>query len=233
MRVDDRGNGKSTISKEKVLETSFKDLISDSRAAFDFLTTRKEIDRTKMGFLGHSEGATTALTIASEDKRVAAIVLMAGVSRPVNEGIIEQELYQRAMRETVNAADKTKVMTVVQSLTKQFEEARLPQNANDAKLSWFRDHLAVNSTLLAAKVKCPVLIVQGERDALVLAYHSIELARAFANGGNKSVSLRIVPNLTHVFSPAVGNSPEETSKISEDMLQTLQNWAATTLLEKP
>jgi len=232
LRVDDRGIGKSTIDMKKAAETSYQDLISDSRAAFDYLMTRKEIEKTKIGFLGHSEGAETALTIASEDKRVAAIVLMAGVSRPVSEAVFEQEIYQRALRETVNASDKTKIMPLAQTLIKQFETAKLPQNANDAKLAWFREHLASNPLLLAAKVKCPVLIVQGERDALVLAYHSIELTKALTNNENKNVSLRIVPNQTHIFTPAVGDNPQETSKISEEMLQTLQNWAFENLIEK-
>ncbi len=87
----------------------------------------------------------------------------------------KQEIYQRALRETINASDKTKIMPIAQILIKQFEAAKLPQNANDAKFAWFREHLTSNSSLIAAKVKCPVLIVQGERDALVLAYHSIEL----------------------------------------------------------
>ncbi|MDQ3748352.1 MAG: alpha/beta fold hydrolase [Acidobacteriota bacterium] len=232
LRFDDRGIGKSTVDMKKAAEISYQDLILDSRAAFDYLTTRKEVEKTKIGFLGHSEGAETALTIASEDKRVAAILLLAGVSRPVNEAIFEQEIYQRALRETVNASDKTKIMSVAQMIITQFEAAKLPQNANDVKFAYFREHLASNPSLIAAKVKCPVLIVQGERDALVLAYHSIELSKALANNGNKNVSLRIVPNQTHIFSPAVGDNPQETSKISEEMLQTLQNWAFANLIEK-
>jgi len=232
LRVDDRGIGKSSIDMKKAVETSYRDLISDSRAAFDYLTTRREIEKGKIGLLGHSEGAETALIIASEDKRVVAIMLLAGVSRPVSEAVFEQEIYQRALRETVNASDKTKIMPLAQTLLRQFEAAKLPQNANDAKFAWFREHLASNPGLIAAKIKCPVLIVQGERDALVLAYHSIELAKALADGGNKNVNLRIVPNQTHIFTPAVGDNPQETSKISEEMLQTLQNWAFENLFEK-
>ncbi len=231
LRVDDRGMGKSTIDITKAAETSYKDIISDSRAAFDYLTTRKEIDKSKIGFVGHSEGAETALTIASEDKRVAAIILMAGVSRLMTETISEQELYQRALRETVNASDKTKIMPLAQNLIKRFEDAKLPENADNPKYNYFREHLAGNPLTLAANVSCPVLIVQGERDALVLAYHSIELAKALTNGGNKNVGLRIVPNLTHIFTPAVCDNPQETSKISEEMLRTLQNWANATLLK--
>ena len=231
LRVDDRGMGKSTLDMSKAAETSYKDIISDSRAAFEFLTTRKEIDKAKIGYIGHSEGAETALTIASEDKRTAAIILLSGGSRPVNETVSEQELYQRALRETVNAADKSEIMPLAQTLLDQFEAAKLTQNSGNGKLNWFRDHLASDPSKLAEKVKCPVLIVQGERDALVLAYHSIELAKALSNGGNKNVSLRIVPNLTHIFTPAFSENPAETSKVSEEMLRTLQNWANTTLLK--
>lgn len=230
LRVDDRGIGKSTIDMTKAAETSYRDLISDSRAAFDYLATRKEIDRAKIGFIGHSEGASTALTIASEDKRVAAIVLMAGGSRPVNETVAEQELYQRAIRETANAADKMKVNPISQSLINQFEAAKLSQNADNGKLNWFRDHLASNPSTLAAKVTCPVLIVQGERDALVLAYHSVALANALTNGGNKNVGLRILSNLTHIFTP-ISDNPQESAKVSNEMLRTLQSWANATLLK--
>ena len=230
LRVDDRGMGKSTLDMTKAAETSYKDLISDSRAAFDYLTTRKEINKAKIGYIGHSEGAETALTIASEDKRVAAIILMAGGSRPVNETVAEQELYQRAMRETANAADKAKIMPLTQSLINQFEAAKLPQNAGNGKLNWFRDHLASDPSKLAAKATCPVLIVQGERDTLVLAYHSVVLANAATNGGNKNVSLRILPNLTHIFTP-ISDNPQEAAKVSEEMLRTLQNWANAVLLK--
>lgn len=230
LRVDDRGIGKSTILKEKAAETSYRDLISDSRAAFDYLTTRKEIDKNKIALLGHSEGAETALTIAAEDKRVAAIILLAGTSRPLDRGVAEQEIYQRALQETVNAADKTKVMPLAQTLMKQFTQANLPQNAANPKYAWFREHLASDPSVLATKVKCPVLIVQGERDALVLAYHSIESANAFVKAGNKNVSLRIIPNATHIFTPVTSNA-QEASKISAEMLLTLQNWATTSLSE--
>ncbi len=43
LRVDDRGIGKSTIDMKKAAETSYQDLIADSRAGFDYLVTRKEM----------------------------------------------------------------------------------------------------------------------------------------------------------------------------------------------
>ena len=43
LRFDDRGIGKSTIDMKKAAETSYRDLIADSRAGFDYLVTRKEM----------------------------------------------------------------------------------------------------------------------------------------------------------------------------------------------
>jgi dipeptidyl aminopeptidase/acylaminoacyl peptidase len=69
----------------------------------------------------------------------------------------------------------------------------------------------------------PVLILQGERDAQVLAYHAIQLATSLTQAGDKNVSLRILPNLGHLF-----NSVED-ANISETMLYDLQTWADKTL----
>jgi hypothetical protein len=37
-------------------------------------------------------------------------------------------------------------------LINRFDAAKLPQNANEAKLAWFREHMANNSALIDAKV---------------------------------------------------------------------------------
>ena len=219
LRHDDRGSGKSSMPVGTI--TSYRDLINDSAAAFNYLMTRNEIDKTKIALLGHSEGAETALTIASENPKVAAVILMAGSSLPLDRIVVEQELYQRSQQETVNVADETKVIPIAKNLMNLFEKAVQPENKNNLQFAYFREHLASNPSLLAEKVKQPALILQGERDNLVLAYHALELAMAFTKGGNKDVSLRIFPNLTHLFT-SIG---EENPAISDEFLKTLQNLA--------
>lgn len=219
LRADDRGVGKSSMPAGTNI--SYRDLINDSIAAVDYLMTRNEINKTKIALLGHSEGAETALTIASENPKVAAVILLAGSSFPLDKIVVEQELYQRAQQETVNVADETKIMPLAKNLMKQLETAAKPENKSNLKFAWFREHLVSNPSLLAQKVKQPALILQGERDSLVLAYHAIELSKAFVKGGNKNVSLRILPDLTHLFT-SIG---EKNTAISDEFLKTLQNWA--------
>ena len=226
LRIDDRGTGKSSMPAGTT--TSYRDLIKDSAAAFDYLTTRNEIDKMKIALLGHSEGAETALTIASEKPKVAAVILMAGSSLPLNKIVVEQELYQRAQQETVNVADETKIIPIAKNLMNLFEKAVSPENRNNLQFAYFREHLASDPSALARKVKQPVLILQGERDNLVLAYHALELANELIKGGNKDVSLRIFPNLTHLFTP-IG---QENPAVSEEFLKNLQNWAFDNLVQK-
>lgn len=79
LRYDDRGVGKSTGNFAKA--TSF-DFAEDAEAAWRFLSKQKKVDKTKIGLLGHSEGGLIAPIVASKNKDVDFIVLMAGPSVP-------------------------------------------------------------------------------------------------------------------------------------------------------
>ena len=232
LRVDDRGTGRTVIPKLRPV--SYRELVSDSRAAFEYLLTRPDVDRSRVALIGHSEGAETALTLAAEDRRVAAVALMAGPSRPVDRIVYEQALYQTALRETVDPADPLKLPQVSRELMKLFDEARAAKaaGADPDKYAWFREHAASDPAALARRVAVPVLILNGERDAQVLPYHALELARALAEGGNRRVRLRIFPDLTHVFTPSTANPGAGEGKppeVSAEFLQALQSWMAETL----
>ena len=75
LRYDDRGYGKSTgpFSTSTTL-----DFASDVSAPIDFLQNQKEIDPTKIGLAGHSEGGLIAPIVAAERNDVAFLVLLAG-----------------------------------------------------------------------------------------------------------------------------------------------------------
>jgi uncharacterized protein len=237
LRADDRGMGKSTMPNPS-RSTSYRDLINDSRAAFEYLTQRTEIDKSRIALVGHSEGSETALTIAAEDSRVAAIILLAGAARPVDRVAVEQSIYQAALQETIDPGDLSKLPDVAKAIIARFESARnqkAPTSGDDPN-AWFREHLASDPAGLAKRVKCPVLVLNGERDALVLAHNAIELTQALISGGNKQVRLRIFPNLTHLFTAASVDKnapPDQAPAPSQEMLQTVSDWASKVLLGSP
>ena len=75
LRFDDRGVGESKGNFQNA--TTF-DFATDVEAAITYLKSRNDIDKTKIGLVGHSEGGLIAPIIASRNNAVAFIVLLAG-----------------------------------------------------------------------------------------------------------------------------------------------------------
>lgn len=230
LRADDRGVGKSTpLAKGG----SYRDLVADTRAAFEYLLTRGDIDKGRVALVGHSEGAETALILAAEDTRVAAVALLAGTSEPVDRVLVEQSLYQAAMQGPIDPADETKWSAVARQIKGMFEKAKsAPQTpaGDDDQLAWFREHAAHNPVADARRVRVPAFVANGERDALVLPHHALALAGAMSEAGNRRVTLRIFRDLTHLFTPASGG--ERAGEVSEEFLRALQEWASGVLAKK-
>lgn len=88
LRYDDRG----TASSGGVFASSTsQDFSNDVDAAVKYLLSRKEIDRNKIGLIGHSEGGLIAPMVASSSKDVAFIVLLAGTGIPGDELLLLQQ----------------------------------------------------------------------------------------------------------------------------------------------
>lgn len=87
LRYDDRGVGKST---GKFSEATTLDFATDANAAFDFLIKDKRINANKAGLMGHSEGGTIAPIVASRNKKVKFIVLLAGTGVDGKALMLEQ-----------------------------------------------------------------------------------------------------------------------------------------------
>lgn len=224
LRHDDRGVGKSSSPAKAA---TYQDLIGDTKAAVEYLRNRKEIDPARVMLVGHSEGGFTARIIAAEDERIAGIALLAGASLATLEKIIrEQTLYLASLGKTVDPGNREQLGQEASSIIDLIEKAKT--GAPDQRLTdtfeYFRQHIALDMSANIKRLRCPVLILQGERDSNVLASHAVETALALSAAGNKQVRLRIFPNLTHYFTPAFALKAEERSQVSAEMLEALQKW---------
>jgi dienelactone hydrolase len=81
LRYDDRGVGGSTGSYPTA---TIADLTADARSAIDFLAGRSDVDASRIGILGHSEGSIYAASLAADDPRVAFVV---GMAPPSIDGV--------------------------------------------------------------------------------------------------------------------------------------------------
>jgi uncharacterized protein len=94
LRVDDRGVGRSTGNFS---QATTEDFAEDVLSGVEYLKSRKDIDSSRIGLLGHSEGGLIAPLVAVKSPDIAFIVLMAGPGVTGEEIILSQsELILRA-----------------------------------------------------------------------------------------------------------------------------------------
>lgn len=87
LRVDDRGIGQTTGD---VKNATSKDFAGDVQVGLDYLKTRKEIDKTKLGMLGHSEGGMIAQIAAADRKDIDFIISLAGPGQKIIDLMADQ-----------------------------------------------------------------------------------------------------------------------------------------------
>lgn len=75
LRCDDRGVGGSTGSTVQSTPADFAD---DALAGVRYLQGRPEVDKTRVGLMGHSEGGMVAPMLAARVSDIAFIILMSG-----------------------------------------------------------------------------------------------------------------------------------------------------------
>lgn len=132
LRVDDRGMGKST---GKFNEATSADFANDVNAGVDYLLSRPEVDKMKLGLIGHSEGGMIAPMVATQRKDINFIVLLAGPGVKIIDLMTEQggavirssgasekaveaykPLYNAMATAIVNASDTTTALASVKKL---------------------------------------------------------------------------------------------------------------------
>lgn len=114
LRFDDRGFGEST-GDFKTATTA--DFATDVESAIDYLKSRKEIDKNKIGLIGHSEGGLIAPIVAARSKDVDFIILMAGSGiRGDKLLLLQEELIERAL-----GTSESEIDNLLQTNAKIFE----------------------------------------------------------------------------------------------------------------
>ena len=96
---------------------------------------------------------------------------------------------------------------------------------------WFRHFLTFDPAPRLRQVKCPVLVVTGERDLQVPPAENMPpIEEALKAAGNKDYKLVELPGLNHLLQTSQTGLPAEYSKIAETIapvaLQTIGGWIA-------
>lgn len=242
LRFDDRGVGESEGDFSKATSADFA---MDVMSAVAYLETRKEINKKKIGLIGHSEGGLIAPMVATQSKDIGFIVLLAGpgirgdkllyeqsrliaTASGIPDDLIERTsktnstIYELIVKSTDNEKLKVDLKMLLESIpaedfggTKPNEEML---NAQIAQMTspWMTFFLKYDPAPTLEKVKCAVLAVNGEKDLQVPSKMNLKaIEQALKKGGNKSVTTIELPGLNHIFQECSTGSPSEYALIEQ------------------
>ncbi len=193
VRIDKRGLGGSKGAVADGNKVTIADYATDTHNWVAAI--RKQAGQRCVWVLGHSEGSLIALAAAQQPEGMCGVISVSGAGRKLSDVIREQLRANPA-----NAPILDPAMSALDSLEKgrhvditsmhpALQRLFAPQ-VQDFLIDMFRQDPAK----LAASLKVPLLIVQGERDLQV----SVADARALASAQPKA-TLLLLPNMTHVL----------------------------------
>jgi pimeloyl-ACP methyl ester carboxylesterase len=249
LRMDDRGYARSTGDFDTATDDDFA---VDTAADVAFLRKRADIDPARIGLIGHSEGGIVAPKVAARDPKIAFIVLMAGVGAPIAEmdkaerasllpavGATPDQIRRIqlildhcviAMRGSKDQAEAhARALAVIKAEGGDLirSDAQAEVIATRYSSAWTRGLMDYDPRPTLAKVKCPILALNGSKDVQVLPEQNLSAIRQ-ATKGNPDVTIVELPGLNHLFQTAgtgaVGEYAEIEETIAPIALDTMSAW---------
>lgn len=199
LRIDKRGIGKSRTTALREEDLRIGTYASDAVHWLDVL--RRKPGAGRLFILGHSEGALIA-TLAAQKSDVAGLILVAGAGEPAAQ-LIARQLSAAGVSPTLQDDSKK----ISENLVRGAPVAVIPQelislyrpSVQPYLISW----LQLDPAAELARVKCPILIVQGTTDLQITTDDAHRLASA-----NQKSTLVLVPGMNHVLKTAPAESVE-------------------------
>ncbi len=194
------------------LDQSMSERANEVLAAIEFLQTRTDIIKGKIGLFGYSQAGWVLPLAASRSKKVAFII-------PVSAAIdvVRQSRYYKRnlwMQQGLSQKEVAARLLFFDRLGKQFK----PGVSYESYSRWFRDNApegsgepesrrrwvfdsligGVNARASLRKTMCPVLAIWGGNDLHVDPVEGYKVyARELERAGNRDVTLKIFPNADH------------------------------------
>jgi dienelactone hydrolase len=221
------------FTPDQVAEMTVKgEVIDDALLSIKLMRQTEGINPKRVFLLGHSLGATVAPRIAGQDHDLAGLIIMAGITRPLEDTILDQFTYlynlegkmteqQKADLENLKVkVDRVKESEISDNISPQDLPLGVP-------LAYWQDLNKNKSSDAVKTLNMPILVLQGERDYQVLSMKDFEGWKTALNK-NENASFKIFPNLNHLFIAGEGKStPKEYTiegHVDEDVINFIIQW---------
>lgn len=198
LRIDKRGIGASAAAGASEAELRFDSYVTDAVAWLERLQSDDRF--SKVAVIGHSEGSLIGM-LAAERAGASAFVSIAGVGEPATD----------TLRRQLGAQLPANLMQGVEQVLKSLEAGQtmnpLPENVaaipgsqalfrpsvQPYLISWFR----YDPGEIIARLKMPVLIVQGSQDLQVQVADAQRLVQA-----DPQARLELIDGMNHILKDA-------------------------------
>ncbi len=251
LRFDDRGTAKSTGDFNKA--TTF-DFARDVEYAIEYLQKRKEINKDKIGLIGHSEGGIIAPIIASKNKDIDFIVLMAGstlrgdkllllqkykieTQMGVNIQLVEnnQKIFAGAYEIILNESIENELLSdtlsnyFLSKYGKALPEKQMLALINQLTNPWMINFIRLDPSIYLEKISCPMLAINGSKDLQVPPKENLEIIEnIFKKSENTKVSIKELEDLNHLFQECETGATSEYQTIEQTIspiaLKEILSW---------
>ena len=201
-----------------------EETIDDAIAAVSVLYTVPVVNQSQVYVLGHSLGGMLAPRIASQDHRIAGLIILAGNTRPLEDLILEQTWYLANLSGTNQSDQLAQTRELVQKIkTLNISDGELVFNAPK---SYWVDLAGYDPVATAETVRLPLLILQGLRDYQVTMDDFGRWNQTFY--ANQSVLLKTYASLNHLFLAGTG-TPTNTEymipgHVDEPVILDIASW---------
>jgi hypothetical protein len=179
----------------------------------------EEIIQLQSALISKAAGASEAALARS---RAVLDIAFRALREEKDDELVKKRIKQEygSYVETLDEEQKRLVLAEAGSV-----EAQLSGMVNP----WFRYFLTYDPRPTLMKVKCPVLVINGEKDLQVPPDENLKaVEQALKVGGNKNFTIIKMPSLNHLFQTSATGAPTEYMKIEETIapaaLDTISNW---------
>lgn len=186
-----------------------EETVDDAALAVEVLRQMANIDPRRVFVLGHSLGGYLAPRIAQANENLGGLIIMAGLTRPLEDVMLEQYQY-------IASLDKSAVpQSTLTELPAQIQAVKDLQPGDESKppilglpTAYWLALQNYQPAELAKSVAKPILVLQGERDYQVTMADLKNWQAALT--GRSDVQFKTYADLNHLFITGTGKSkPQE------------------------
>lgn len=209
-----------------------EEVVDDALSAVQLLRQTPGINPDSIYVLGHSLGATLAPRIGRQDPSLAGLIVMAGMTRPMEDTILDQYTYLYGLSGSMTDAQKAELDKLrVQiarakdpDLSDRVPAQDLPLGIHPAYWLALRDY---HPAEVAKSLPMRIFVLQAGRDYQVTVADDFP-AWQNALRNKPGAALKLYPDLFHLFMPGEGPStPKEylvEGHVSAQVIQDIASW---------